>query len=127
VQLEQARAALTEEVNLGCWFALFPASGGMPATAYLAGDDRLVDPLTGRAEAAAIPKRTFGQVLKDLLRDSEALPNLDPITPSPEAVRRMDRRQLVTTSVDAEGNTRPQGFEGDTRAGWLVRDVLRRK
>jgi hypothetical protein len=50
VAVEQARAAPTEEVNLGAWLAMFPATGVRPPTAYLAGDDRPVDPLTGRPE-----------------------------------------------------------------------------
>jgi hypothetical protein len=127
VAVEQARAALTEEVNLGAWLAMFPATGGQLQTAYLAGDDRPVDPLTGRPEPVVAPKRTFSHVLRDLLRDSEQLPHLGPVQPTREAVRKMDRKQLVVQTADAEGNTRPQVLKGDTHAGWLVRDALRLK
>jgi hypothetical protein len=32
----------------------------------------------------------------------------------------------VLDRVDADGSVHPQVFEGNTRAGWLVRDLLNR-
>jgi hypothetical protein len=71
--------------------------------------------------------RTFGELLEDLIRDSEQLPADGPVRLSAEYVRSLDRKQLVLTRIDSDGNAHPAGFEGDTRVGWLVRDVLRRK
>jgi len=38
----------------------------------------------------------------------------------------LDRKQLVLQRVDPDGSVHPQVLEGDTRAGWLVRDLLNR-
>jgi hypothetical protein len=95
------------------------------ATGQLAGDNRLVDPLTGRAEPGAVPQRIFSAVLSDLRRDSEALPLCGPVQPSREFLRTLERQQLIVERVDAEGIGHPLVLEGDTREGWAAKDAVR--
>jgi hypothetical protein len=117
VALEEARADLVEDVQVGAWLAMFPQNGGQPQAAYMP-EKRLIDPLTGRQERVALPQRTFTDIRDDLLRDSEVLPAAGPVQPTTEYLRTLDRKQLVVQSVDAEGNVRPQVLQGDTREGW---------
>lgn len=119
VQVEQTREALADLVNVGGWLDVFPATG------QLAGDRRLVDPLTGRPEPVVAPQRTFSEVFNDLLRDSEQLPLLGPVQPTREFMRWFDRKQIVLDRVDADGSVHPQVFHGDTHAGWKVRDWIK--
>jgi hypothetical protein len=110
VALEQARTELAELVQVGGWLDVFPQTGGQVATGQLAGDDRLVDPLTGRPEPGAVPQRMFSAVLSDLRRDSEALPLCGPVRPTREHLRAMERGQLIAERLDAEGVGHPVVF-----------------
>jgi hypothetical protein len=125
VQLERTRDELVAEVEAGGWLSVFPETGGAVPTGYIP-EKKAVDPLTGYPEPATAPRRTFRELRDDLLRNSEQLPAAGPVRPSAAYLRSLDRKQLVFARVDSEGNTHPQVFEGNTRAGWLVRDVLRR-
>jgi hypothetical protein len=49
-----------------------------------------------------------------------------PVQPTREFLRMLERKQPVVDRVDADGSVHPQVFAGDTRAGWLVRDLLKR-
>ena len=125
VALEQARAALEEEVRVGGWLSPFPASGGGLQTALLP-DKQLVDPFTGRPEQVVVPQRPFTEVLSDLRRDADELPQRGPVRLSDASLRALDRKQIIVQSADAEGNVRHQVLTGDTPAGWAAKDLLER-
>jgi hypothetical protein len=65
-------------------------------------DKRLVDPLTGRLEPVVVPQRPFTEVLNDLRRDAEELPQRGPVKVSEMGLRRLGRNQIVVQSADAE-------------------------
>ena len=125
VALEQARAALEEEVRVGGWLSPFPASGGGLQTALLP-DKQLVDPFTGRPEQVVVPQRPFTEVLSDLRRDADELPQRGPVRLSDASLRALDRKQIIVQSADADGNVRHQVLTGDTPAGWAAKDLLER-
>ena len=58
----------------------------------------------------------------DLIHDSEQLPAIGPVRPTPEHLRRLERKQLVVEYIGEDGSVRPEVLEGDTRAGWAVRE-----
>ena len=70
---------------------------------------------------------TFAEVLGALRRDMEQLPQRGPVRLSDKAVRDLDRKKIILGHVDAEGDHHVQVFEGDTDAGWRVRDWLARE
>ena len=125
VALEQARAALEEEVLVGGWLSPFPASAGGLQTALLP-TKQLVDPFTGRPEQVVVPQRPFTEVLSDLRRDAEELPQRGPVHVSDMGLRRLGRKQIIVQSADTEGNVRPQVLKRDTEAGWAAKDILDR-
>jgi hypothetical protein len=125
VTLEQARDALAELVQVGGWLDVFPQTSGQVATGQLAGDDRLVDPLTGHPEPSQVPRRMFSAVLNELRRDSEALPLCGPVQPSREFLRTLERKQLIAERVDGDGIGHPVVLQGDTREGWRARDYVK--
>jgi hypothetical protein len=125
VALERARAALEEEVRVGGWLSPFPETAGQPPTALMP-DKQLVDPFTGRPEQVVVPQRPFTEVLSDLRRDADELPQRGPVRLSDMGLRRLGRKQLIVQSADAEGNARPQVLSGDTPAGWGAKDLLER-
>lgn len=98
VALEEARDALAELVQVGGWLDVFLQTGGQVATGQLAGDNRIVNPLTGRPEPSAVPQRPF---------------------------RTLERKQLIAERVDVEGVAHPVVLEGKTREGWRARDYVR--
>jgi hypothetical protein len=102
VALGQARAELIEEVQLGAWLDLFPATGSQPLTAHVA-SRKQIDPLTGRPEPAVQPQRTFGSVLDDLLHDSEQLPTMGAVQPTQEFLRWQQKQNVMLERVDADG------------------------
>jgi hypothetical protein len=106
VALDRARADVAEEVRLGSWLDLFPATGNQPSTAYVA-SFKPVDPLTGQPEPVAQPQRAFSSVRDDLLRDSEQLPTLDPVQPTPESRRWLQKKNVMVERVDVEGGVHP--------------------
>jgi hypothetical protein len=117
VAMEQARDNLAEDVRLGGWLDVFPQTGGQPQTHQLPGPPDTV--------VAGPP---FNEVRDALLRDSEQLPLRGPVRPpTKEYLRAMDRKKLVLERVDKDGNLRAEVFEGDTRAGWGVRDWIARE
>jgi hypothetical protein len=124
VALDQARAAFEEMVHVGGWLSPFPATAGQPPTALMP-EKRLV-PFTGRAESVVVPQRSFAEVLNDLRRDAEELPQRGPVRPSPQHLRELERKHIVAQSSDAEGNVRHQLLEGDTREGWAAKDLFER-
>ena len=73
-----------------------------------------------------VPQRPFTEVLSDLRRDADELPQRGPVRLSDASLRALDRKQLVVQSTDAEGNLRPQVLTGDTPAGWAAKDILER-
>jgi hypothetical protein len=84
------------------------------ATAQLAGDHRLIDPLTGRPERQTRPQRKFGELLKDLRRDADALPSSNPVQPSSkEFLRLLNRKQVVFERVEANGTVHPAFFKAE--------------
>ena len=117
-ELERARAELVADVNLGAWLALYPATGGQPPTGNLPATPDLPDHAAGP---------TFAEVLGALRRDMEQLPQRGPVRLSDKAVRDLDRKKIILGHVDAEGDHHVQVFEGDTDAGWRVRDWLARE
>jgi hypothetical protein len=82
--------------------------------------------VTGRPEPVVTPERPFSALLNDLLRDSEQLPTIGPVQPTPEHLRRLERKQIVVERVDADGRVHPEVLKGDTREGWVVRDYVDR-
>lgn len=114
VALEQARATLEAEVRIGGWLSPFPESAGQPPTALMP-DKRPVDPLTGRPEPIVVRQRPFTEVLNDLRRDADELPQRGPVKVSDMGLRRLGRKQLVVQSTDAEGNVRHQVLETNPR------------
>jgi hypothetical protein len=102
VQLEQARQELEELVQVGGWLTVFPQTGGQVQTAYLAGP-KLVEPPTDRPDPATPTLRTFNQVRDDLLRDSEQLPTLGPVPPTPEYLCWLQKQNVLLERVDAAG------------------------
>jgi hypothetical protein len=73
-----------------------------------------------------VPQQTFAQLLGDLRRDADELPQRGPVQVSDMGLRRLGRKQMVVQSADAEGNLRPQVLTGDTPAGWGAKDLLER-
>jgi hypothetical protein len=52
---------------------------------------------------------------------------LGPVQPSREYLRTLDRKQLVFSRLDAEGSSHRLVLEGNTDAGWSVRDWRKRE
>lgn len=118
VAMEQAREELVGMVQLGGWLDVFPATGGQVPTHQLPGAPDT--PLTSGP--------VFREVLAALLRDSVQLPWRGPIGAAiKEYMRAMSRKQLVFEQVDRDGIAHPVALEGDTAAGWRVRDWLQRE
>ena len=116
-ELERARAELVQDISLGGWLAMYPATGGQPQTGNLPATPDLPDHATGP---------TFAEVLGALRRDVEQLPQRGPVQVSDMGLRRLGREQIVIESVDAEGNAHPQVATGRTEAGWAAKDLLDR-
>ena len=120
VALEQARAALEEEVRVGGWLSPFPETGGRPPTALMP-DKQLVDPFTGRPEQVVVPQRPFTEVLSDLRRDADELPQRGPVRSQtrsarsrPQTDHRPERRRRGQRSPSGahRRHTRRLGGEG---------------
>ena len=126
VALEQARAALEEEVRVGGWLAPFPETGGQPPTALMP-DKQLVDPFTGRPEQVVVPQRPFTEVLGDLRRDADELPQRGPVQVSDMGLRasrpQTDRRPDQPTP---RATFAIRCSQDDTPAGWGAKDLLER-
>ena len=58
-----------------------------------------------------VPQRPFTEVLSDLRRDADELPQRGPVKVSDMGLRRLGRKQLVVQSADAGGNVRHQVLE----------------
>ena len=110
---------------MGGWLSPFPQTGGQPPTALMP-DKRPVDPFTGRPEPVVVPQRPFTEVLSDLRRDADELPQRGPVQVSDMGLRRLGRKQMVVQSADAEGNVHHQVLTGETPAGWGAKDLLER-
>lgn len=106
--MAEAREALVNEVLLSAWLARFPEPAASVQTARVPADPSL--------DAQG---RSFAEVLGDLLRDSEQLPEAGPV--QTQGTTAFDRRQAILEHVDAAGGRDKKVYRGGSpgqHAAW---------